>query len=198
MSEICRELEEQFIMDRRVSKSRRSMENAFFELLEKKSVSSITVKDICDVAEVSRSTFYDHYEDYPMFLRELEESVVNKILEILKEYNFDMDTDRMVSGMFDAIHDHRNLFAFLYDDSLNSRTRPLLEEKCKQLALPHWVKESRLRREEAELILDYMLSGSIAVMKKYYEGRVSISEGRLKEIYANIVKYGVYHYIYTV
>lgn len=38
------------------------MDKAFLELLEKKDFEYITVKEICEKAEVNRSTFYLHYE----------------------------------------------------------------------------------------------------------------------------------------
>ena len=38
------------------------MDEAFLTLLAKKDFEYITVKEICEVAEVNRSTFYLHYE----------------------------------------------------------------------------------------------------------------------------------------
>lgn len=38
------------------------MDRAFLELLDKKDFAYITVKEICEKAEVNRSTFYLHYE----------------------------------------------------------------------------------------------------------------------------------------
>ncbi len=38
------------------------MDEAFIELLNKKSFEYITVKEICEVSGVNRSTFYLHYE----------------------------------------------------------------------------------------------------------------------------------------
>ena len=38
------------------------MDQAFWELLEKKDFAYITVKEICEKAKVNRSTFYLHYE----------------------------------------------------------------------------------------------------------------------------------------
>ena len=37
------------------------MDQAFLELLEKKDMEYITVKEICETAGVNRSTFYLHY-----------------------------------------------------------------------------------------------------------------------------------------
>lgn len=40
-----------------------AMESAFLALLKKKDVSRVSVRDICEAAQVNRSTFYHHYID---------------------------------------------------------------------------------------------------------------------------------------
>ncbi len=47
--------------DRRAEKTRASIKEAFFELLKNKPEDSISVKEICDLANCSRNTFYVHF-----------------------------------------------------------------------------------------------------------------------------------------
>jgi len=49
--------------DRRVRKTRRALGDAMFDLLTKKRYEAITVQDVIDRADVSRSTFYAHFVD---------------------------------------------------------------------------------------------------------------------------------------
>ena len=49
--------------DARVRYTRRVIQEAFFTLLAKQPVSKITVKEICELAEINRATFYKHYSD---------------------------------------------------------------------------------------------------------------------------------------
>lgn len=57
--------------DIRTVKTVESIYNAFLSLLERKSFQLITVKMICEEARISRSTFYDHFEDKYFLLSKL-------------------------------------------------------------------------------------------------------------------------------
>ena len=56
------------------------MDEALITLLEKKDFEYITVKEICTVAGVNRSTFYLHYENTYDLLKETTEYIINKHL----------------------------------------------------------------------------------------------------------------------
>lgn len=48
-------------MDRRVAKTRRALQHAFMSLILDKGYDAVSIQDICDAADVGRSTFYSHY-----------------------------------------------------------------------------------------------------------------------------------------
>ncbi len=50
-------------MDKRIFKTKRNLKNTLKRLLRRKSLSSITVTELCKNAETSRITFYAHYND---------------------------------------------------------------------------------------------------------------------------------------
>lgn len=61
------------------------MDKAFLKLLEKKDFSYITVKEICEKAEVNRSTFYLHYETLEDLLTESVEYMNDEFREYMKQ-----------------------------------------------------------------------------------------------------------------
>lgn len=56
------------------------MDDALITLLEKKDFEYITIKEICDVAGVNRSTFYLHYENTSDLLKETTRYIIDKHL----------------------------------------------------------------------------------------------------------------------
>ena len=83
--------------DRRVRKSKTALKQALIAMLKKKDASKITVKEICDLADVNRSTFYKNYAD----IFELFKAVQ---YDIFDEINETMDDNLWVSVGADSTH----------------------------------------------------------------------------------------------
>lgn len=64
------------------------MDEAFLALLEKKDFEFITVKEICEKAQVNRSTFYLHYETVSDILSESVKHMNEQFLEYMKKDSF--------------------------------------------------------------------------------------------------------------
>ena len=70
--------------DIRVIRTKKSIENAFIDILNEKSFSKITIEEICKKANVNRMSFYNHYEDkYDLLnvvINNVKETLVGKFL----------------------------------------------------------------------------------------------------------------------
>lgn len=62
--------------DPRVRYTEMIIKKAFLELLQQKPMNKITVREICDKAEINRSTFYKHYLDCYNLMDKLKEEAL--------------------------------------------------------------------------------------------------------------------------
>ena len=62
--------------DRRIAKSRRALRGALIELMEERGYDALTVNDLCERADTSRGTFYNHFRDKDGLLAVLEDEVM--------------------------------------------------------------------------------------------------------------------------
>ncbi len=69
-------------------RSRRMIRESFLELLEEKDISKITITGIVNKADLNRSTFYAHYANIREITKEIENEVIDKMIEILKNFEF--------------------------------------------------------------------------------------------------------------
>ncbi|MNC19606.1 HTH-type dhaKLM operon transcriptional activator DhaS [compost metagenome] len=69
-------------VDRRILKSKEAIENAFVELMSERGFDKITVKDVCNEANVGNRTFYLHYHDKYDLLDKLIEGHMHELRKL--------------------------------------------------------------------------------------------------------------------
>lgn len=81
--------------DRRIIRTKNEIKQAFFSLLSEKNFEAITVRDITEVANINRGTFYLHYVDKYNLLEQYENEIFEKFNAILDETtNLDLDVNQ--------------------------------------------------------------------------------------------------------
>ncbi len=59
-------------MDRKSRYTRMVLQDSLMELMKEKPISKITIKELCEKADINRTTFYKHYTDQFDLLRKIE------------------------------------------------------------------------------------------------------------------------------
>lgn len=70
--------------DRRVKYTLLALRGSLLELMREKDVSRITVKELCERADVNRGTFYAHYASPADLLEQIEQELLEKVLASLE------------------------------------------------------------------------------------------------------------------
>lgn len=99
--------------NRRTTMTKRLLKESLFELLKEKPISRISVKELCEVADLNRSTFYLHYSDQYELLAEVENEVVEKTAEYLKNVSNGIYTPNYISAFLGYIKDNASVFSIL-------------------------------------------------------------------------------------
>lgn len=60
--------------------TKKAIKNSFLELIEKKPIDQLTIRDITDHCGVSRNTFYYHYTDMPSLVEEIVMDLAEEII----------------------------------------------------------------------------------------------------------------------
>lgn len=71
-------------MDRRVRKTRHQLRQGLAKLMLEKSIKEITVKELTELVDMNRGTFYLHYKDIYDMVEQLENEIMTEFREILE------------------------------------------------------------------------------------------------------------------
>ena len=69
--------------DRRVRRTRKRLQDALIHLLRQKLLAKIQIKEIVEEADVSRTTFYQHFETKEQLLMSLMDDLFEKIHSVV-------------------------------------------------------------------------------------------------------------------
>ena len=75
---------------RNVVRTKKMIKTAFVELLgEKKNINAITVSELCNRANIAKSTFYNYYGDLYSVAEEFENELIDRLSAVLDEVEVD-------------------------------------------------------------------------------------------------------------
>jgi AcrR family transcriptional regulator len=68
---------EELKLDRKTRYTRMVLQDSLIELMKEKPISKITIKELCEKADINRSTFYAHYTDLYDLLHKVESETLS-------------------------------------------------------------------------------------------------------------------------
>lgn len=157
--------------------TKRMFHESFCELLQEMPKERITVKALCERAELNRSTFYLHYETLDDLICELEQAWIDEHFRNLGYVGENDVTTAFILRLLTRIKENSALSRRLLDDphfvALYSQSmRAYFLRTIKSPASP----------TESDYANVFVLSGGLAVAKMWLDAGCDIPEDRLAEM----------------
>lgn len=145
-------------MDIRCKKTQKSIIDSFLALRSKKPLEKITVKELCEKAMISKSTFYLHYMDIYELSEKLEDEVVGKALSNLSDPRSLVENqEKFTKQLYLVYFSQENLIKILFSGSRSELFIKKVEKSLKKLIFdccPEY--RGNLK---AELIISHLIYG---------------------------------------
>lgn len=186
--------------DKRIEKTKLLIKNTFLDLIKTKNIDKITVKAICDGANINRGTFYYHYLDVADLVENLEISAAKRIAHsILNRYHFDGNTSDLLDDLFLCLKEYPEDALLLFGEKKHLSSEKGLDclyDTLKAAAFPHWREKSDITEEQLDVIFNHTMHSIFNLLKLWESGKINMEEKEFQELYNNIIIYGIYSYIY--
>ncbi len=144
--------------DRRVRRTKKLLTQALTQLLQEKQINEITVKELTDLADMNRGTFYLYYKDMFDMLEKIEDGMFEALDAIVSLHEHDdvsQQTKPILLDLFRFIEDNQEMCRVLLsphgDMNFLHRLNEVVREKC----LKAW---PVIRKEKGEADFDYHYS----------------------------------------
>ena len=95
--------------DARVRYTKMMIQQTFLDLLMQKPISKITVKEICDIAQINRATFYKHYQDTYDLLEQFQSEAIQGLLALI-ENSSEKSTEQILVSILTIMKENKDMF----------------------------------------------------------------------------------------
>ena len=166
---------------RRVKMTKKLIKDAYIELLSKNPDKRLSITDICNCADINRSTFYMHYEDVNYLINEIEDDLIEQIPNVtgMDSIKDDSQFINMLENTFEYVHDNKNVFitllARLDNNKFKKKVISAVLEKYKNLP----VNTDSILSKYGYL---YCINGVIGLLKEWIEDNFPLSSRELAEL----------------
>jgi AcrR family transcriptional regulator len=182
--------------DRRARKTRKAIQNAFMKLMLKKDISRITIKDISDMADINRSTFYLHYYDIYEVFEDIEKETVKTIFNKLKDYEMVKLIDNpypLLKAILEEMDNDIDFNHFLIGSSVSSNFLDKIKKQFKKQLLDDYINEmpNTGNIEKISIAITFLSAGTIDAYEEWITENRPIPLAQFSKIVSEQISNGI-------
>lgn len=155
--------------DRRSVYTRNVIKDSLLELLPSKDIADITISELCRVAELSRGTFYLHYNNTSEVLDELFNDALASASNMLVQIGCEASSGNRRYPLCRFIRDNSKYQALFFSDSLHSQVIERIAAFSMDSFLDHMRTATGLDDDVLTALFYFQLNGCLAVTKRNVE-----------------------------
>ena len=184
-------------IDRRVARTREMLHQALLSLILEKGYEAITVEDICEQANVGRSTFYAHFTGKDDLKRSGLAHLRQELLDRHRAASATAPSTTPALGfslaMFEHARDHMDLYRALVGNkggaiALDTIRQTLCDFVRGELATAKGENADVVPRE---FVVQHIVGAYMAVLTWWLDGGARLSPGRMDECFQRLMSKGI-------
>lgn len=159
--------------NRRSKMTKQMLKASLIELMHNQAITKITIKELCENADVNRSTFYLYYNDQHELLKEIENELLFHVKEDLDKLGSNPGTLPYLEAMLSYIMKNADIFRTL----LCHQESPSFQATFVQLSSDSMMKNLDINCSETLLpyVYDFLLMGCLNMIKRWIESDFNIN-----------------------
>lgn len=179
--------------DRRIRKTRKLLKQTLISVIKEKSIKHITVKEICEKADINRGTFYLHYKDvYDMF-EQMETEFFNELKAVLDSYHKQSIRlrDTHLEPLFSFLLENKDFcIVMLSEHGDISFTRQLLHYLYERIVAVYGKDSSKL-----EHYYFFVIYGCVGLISNWLNTDTKETPSQMAELAEDVILNGIRKYL---
>lgn len=176
--------------NRRVIMTKKLLRESVLELMDEKPLNKITIKDICDNADVNRTTFYKYYGDQFALVKEAEDEVLEKMGEFLMNLNTEAEIISLLETFLVYIKNN----GYAYHVLLNNSSDASFSYRLMNVALDKLMADKYclgIEEDKKKYLYNLIVMGAINTIDFWINNSFDIAVKELAELMYNFINNGI-------
>lgn len=154
------------------------IKKCFTELLEeKKEIKNITVTELVKRANITRGTFYSHYDNVYDIAKEFESELRDLGFINMMQINSKEDITTFLNLIFNYLKDNEELYKKL----LKSNDPVMIMSKLSTSFYDAFKNAFKSRKKDFDIALHFCTDGAVILLIKYFRGESNFTLNEIKE-----------------
>ncbi len=159
-------------------KTREKIKKAFAELVkEKEGLNKVSVTDLVNKADITRSAFYTHYDNIYEVAKEIQNETLDVLIKNIDQFKEVGDIDAYFDEIFHYLEDNEDIYSMI----LSSQDPLLFTFGLNKIIVNTLSKALKDRHHhDFELNLYFFIDGSMSLVIKHYRKEINYSLDEIK------------------
>ena len=156
-------------LDARKRYTRMVLKQSLLTLLKEKPINKISVKEVCELAQLNRATFYAHYSDCFALLESIENELI-RVFEQSLHYVNSFDVTALIEAIYDMVDQNQAACRVLIFGNVSSTVLQRMIALAKENSISYWQKElPKAGKTELEMMYTHLSNGLMHVVVEGYD-----------------------------
>ena len=155
--------------DARIRYTQGVLKQALLSFLQEKPINKITVKEVCERAELNRATFYAHYSDCFALLESIEEDLLEAFQQSLKLVD-SFDVTALIEAIYTMIEQQQEACRVLIFQNVCPNVLRRMISLARGKSIAYWKRHlHHITEAELEMLYTHLSNGLMHVVVEGYE-----------------------------
>ena len=154
--------------NRKVRYTQAALKDSLIELMKEKSITQITIKELCEKADINRSTFYTHYSDQYQLLHSIEDETLSWVKEAIAGFSGKTEKNDFIMNIekiFEYLIENKNHIQVLMseqgDIDFQRNLLIVIYEQCGTWLADDFVADA----SKSDRYLVFLINGSVGLIQ---------------------------------
>ena len=182
-------------LDRRVRKTRQQLQHCLAVLLKEKKIQEITVREITEMADLNRGTFYLHYKDVFDLLEKVELELLDELDGTLQKYqasDLHQKLSLIFTDLFVCVQENAEMVQILLGENGDLNFVNQVKERVREKCLKDWFE---LFNSQDSQLFDafnaFVVSGCLGLVTYWLQNGMKESPKELAQRDEQIMMHGI-------